>query len=183
VRESPGQRLSRSGADVDDPLSTQVAIVVSSGVDAANPFNKKAYPYLVGAQVGSSSISRRSLRYGAHRADHRNALCALRAPPGSAGIRHQDPPYLPDHSESVESNVRRLGPSLPIVCHTTWTTWPPVRLRLASQLCAAANQQVGLLAAARRRSMLMIYTTDDQTFSVLVSRTSFRTALRISALF
>jgi hypothetical protein len=30
--------------------------------------------------------------------------------------------------------------------------------------------------------MLMIYTTGDQTFPVLVSRTSFRTALRISAL-
>ncbi len=79
--------------------------------------------------------------------------------------------------------VRRLGPFLPIVCHTTWTTWPPVRLRLASQPCAAASQRFGLLAAARRRSMLMIYTTGDQTFPVLVSRTSFRTALRISALF
>ena len=33
-----------------DPL-TQVAIVVSSGVEPANPLNKKLYPYLVGAQV------------------------------------------------------------------------------------------------------------------------------------
>ncbi len=93
--------------------------------------------------------------------------------------------------------ILRIFPNILKVWNLTCAVWPfsPDSLPhhmdhraarppgLASQPCAAADQRVGLLAAAHRRSMLMIYTTGDQTFPVLVSRTSFRTALRISALF